>query len=470
MKTTKKLFSLLLAVMMIMALGVTAFAASNDGKIIISNPQSGATYTAYKVFDVTYDGDNYSYIASEAVKTLLESKVDGLTFEKNTSGTYTVTQSGNFSPATLAKYIKDNLADFRAAFEPGTNFEADGSTAVADNLARGYYFVTSSAGSVCELTTAKTVIIKDKNEKPVIQKTVDDTDQSVEVGQKLNYTIKGKVPSTVGYTEYTYEVSDTMTAGLTYGKDVKVVINGQDVTANVIVVPKNNGFTVNINMTEYKNDVDKDVIITYSATVNDSAIERNVETNSATLKYSNDPTDSTKTDTDTTKVDVYTFNVVVDKYKSGDDATKLSGAKFVLKNSNGKFYKYDATAKTVSWVDTQNEATEVKTDNNGAASFNGIQAGTYQLEETAAPEGFNPLTKDVEIVITDKDNVTVDGSASNPAANNLSVTASVANSTGTVLPETGGIGTMIFIIVGAIAVIGAGIFLVTNKRMSKESI
>ncbi len=471
MKTTKKLFSLLLAVMLIMALGVTAFAAGNDGKIIISNPQSGATYTAYKVFDLTYDENgNHSYTASAAVKDLLGGNVEGLSFTLNDLGTYNVEQTANFSAAALAKYIKENVEDL-TVFGTGTAFVTDGTTAVADNLARGYYFVTSSAGTVCELTNAKTVTIKDKNETPEIEKTVDDTDKTVEVGQKLTYNIKGTVPSTLGYTEYTYEVSDTMTEGLTFNNDVKVIINGNDVTANVDVVNNNNnGFTVTIDITKYRNDVDKDVKITYTATVNESAIDRNFETNSATLKYSNDPTDSTKTGTSDTKVDVYTFNIVVDKYKSGSTETKLANAKFVLKNSDGNFYKYDTANNTVSWVNTKNAATEVVTDENGAANFKGIQAGTYKLEETAAPDGFNPLTSDVVIVITSKDSATVAGEASNPVAANLSVTASVANSTGTVLPETGGIGTMIFIIAGAIAVIGAGIFLVTNKRMSKESI
>ena len=339
----------------------------------------------------------------------------------------------------------------------------------ASDLELGYYFVAGTSGTVCELVTAKDVSIKDKNETPEIVKTVDDADKTVEVGQVLTYTITGKVPSTKGYTEYKYEVADTMSAGLTFNNDVSVTINGVDVTADTTINDTANGFTVSIDMMDYQDMIDKDVVITYTATVNEGAIQRDKENNTATLTYSNNPSDKTSTDTSTTEVDVYSFNIVIDKYKTGSEETKLENAKFVLKNAEGKYYKYDAAAKKVEWVADKADATEVTTSATGEASFEGLEAGTYYLEETAAPNGYNPLAGDIEVVITDKDTATVDGNASNPATH-LSLTAKVANSSGTILPETGGIGTMIFIVVGALAVLGAGIFLVTNKRMSKEAI
>ena len=90
------------------------------------------------------------------------------------------------------------------------------------------------------------------------------------------------------------------------------------------------------------------------------------------------------------------------------------------------------------------------------------------LEETAAPAGYNQLIKDITIVLKEDGSATIDDAASTPEADR-SLTAGVANSTGTMLPETGGIGTVIFVALGALAVICAGVFLVTNKRMSKES-
>ena len=160
------------------------------------------------------------------------------------------------------------------------------------------------------------------------------------------------------------------------------------------------------------------------------------------------------------EVEVFSFNIVINKYAADNESTKLGGAKFVLKNAEGKYYKYDATTKAVTWVDDKSSATEVITDDNGAARFDGLQAGTYYLEETAAPAGYNQLIKDITIVLKEDGSATIDDAASTPEA---------ANSTGTMLPETGGIGTVIFVALGALAVICAGVFLVTNKRMSKES-
>ena len=165
---------------------------------------------------------------------------------------------------------------------------------------------------------------------------------------------------------------------------------------------------------------------------------------------------------------MFSFNIVINKYATGNESTKLAGAKFVLKNNEGKYYKCDAATKAVSWVAGKADATEVSTDANGAARFDGLQAGTYSLEETVAPAGYNQLTKDITIVLDQNGSATIDGAASAPGADH-SLTTGVANSTGTVLPETGGTGTVIFVALGALAVICAGVFLVTNKRMSKES-
>ena len=473
MKTTRKLFTVLLALTMTLALAVSAFAAGT-GSITITNPQGNHTYTAYKIFDVTYSGKNYSYTISDTdaafstVKAYAEVSANGLNLTQvaNTNK-YNVSVGESFSAASFAQYLKDNVSSLG---DTGTAFVEDGGTVKASGLALGYYFVAGTSGTVCELATAQDIQIRDKNEAPQIEKTVDDADGTVEVGQKLTYTITGKVPSTKGYSKFTYQVTDTMTEGLTFNNDVKVTIGGTDVThdANTTITPNGNGFVVSINMMNYQKQIDAPVVITYTATVNEKAIQRDTETNTATLKYSNNPADSNSTGETTVKVDVFSFNIVINKYAAGDENTKLAGAKFVLKNNDGKYYKYDAATKTVTWVADKSAATEVTTDKNGAARFDGLQAGTYYLEETAAPDGYNQLTKDIKIVLDKNGSATIDDAASTPGTDH-SLTAGVANSTGTMLPETGGIGTAIFVALGALAVICAGVFLVTNKRMSKES-
>lgn len=470
MKTTRKLFTVLLALAMTLALAVSAFAA-DTGSITITNPQGNHTYTAYKIFDVTYSGDNYSYTISDTdaafstVKTYADVAANGLklTAVANTNK-YNVSIGTGFSAASFAQHLKTNVGSLGT----GTAFTKVDNTMKASGLALGYYFVSGTSGAVCELDTAKNIEIRDKNEVPQIEKTVNDNDGTVEIGQKLTYTITGKVPSTTGYTEFTYQVTDTMTKGLTFNEDVKVTIGDTDVTADATITNNENGFVASVNMMKYQGQIDAPVVITYTATVNEKAIVNDKETNTAVLKYSNDPANKDSYKESTVTVDVFSFNIVINKYATGNENTKLEGAKFVLKNNEGKYYKYDAATKAVTWVDDKSAATEVSTDANGAARFDGLQAGTYSLEETVAPAGYNQLTKDIIIVLDENGSATINGAASAPGTDH-SLTTGVANSTGTVLPETGGTGTVIFVALGALAVICAGVFLVTNKRMSKES-
>ena len=471
MKTMRKLFTVLLALAMTLALAMPAFAAGT-GSITITNPQEGKTYTAYKIFDVSYDADgHYAYTISgtdpafSTVKAYADTPTNGLILTAVAgTGKYNVSVGTKFSAASFAKYLQTKVTTLGTC----TDFAKDGTTGKVkvSGLDLGYYFVSGTSGTVCELATAKDIEIRDKNEAPQIEKTVNDDDLTVEIGQKLTYTITGKVPSTTGYNKYTYEVSDTMSTGLTYNKDATVTIDGTEVTG--AITNSENGFVASVDMTKYQGKIDKPVVITYTATVNKDAIKRDKETNTATLKYSNNPADETSFDKSSVKVDVFSFNIVIDKYATGSESTKLEGAKFVLKNAEDKYYKCDDTTKAVTWVTAKDDATVVTTDADGAAHFNGLQAGTYKLEETAAPAGYNQLTKDITIMLNKDGTATIDGDPSAPDANH-SLTAGVANSTGTVLPETGGTGTVIFVVLGALAVICAGVFLVTNKRMSKVS-
>lgn len=471
MKTMRKLFTVLLALAMTLALAVPAFAADTTGSITITNPQGDRTYTAYKIFDVTYSGDHYSYTISDTdaafttVKAYADVTANGLTLTPvGKTGKYNVSTGDSFSAASFAQYLKTNAGSLGT----GTAFTQVGNTMKASGLTPGYYFVSGTSGTVCELATAKDIQIRDKNEAPQIEKSVDDADRTVEIGQKLTYTITGKVPSTKGYTEYTYELTDTMSEGLTFNKDVKVTIGDEDVTTAAAITKNGNGFVASVNMMDYQGQIDKPVVITYTATVNEKAIQRNEETNTATLKYSNDPANKNSFKESSVEVEVFSFNIVINKYAAGNESTKLEGAKFVLKNAEGKYYNCDTATKAVTWVVGKADTTEVTTDVNGVARFDGLQAGTYKLEETAAPAGYNQLIKDITIVLKEDGSATIDDAASTPEADR-SLTAGAANSTGTMLPETGGIGTVIFVALGALAVICAGVFLVTNKRMSKES-
>lgn len=243
-----------------------------------------------------------------------------------------------------------------------------------------------------------------------------------------------------------------------------VTVDGVTLDAGKYVLNQtDNGFTLTIKVMELQEKVGKEIKVTYTAVTNDNAVTV-ISKNSATLTYSNNPTDSSKTTTTPEDIEtVYSAKLVIDKYQKDDESKKLANAKFVLKNAEGKYYKYTAATESaaakVEWVENQTDATEVTTDDNGAAVFNGLKDGTYHLVETAAPAGYNLLATEVEVVINGADATEVDLSS-------LTATAKVKNSTGTTIPETGGIGTTIFYVAGGLLVLGAVILLITKKRMS----
>ena len=138
----------------------------------------------------------------------------------------------------------------------------------------------------------KDITIHDKDVAPVISKTHDDADSTVYVGQKVNFTITGVIPATVGYNEYTYLITDEMTPGLDLDGDITVKVDGvviNDSTVSINKASNKKSFTVTITVSAYSAKVGKDIVVTYSAIVNKNAIERDKETNTVTLKYSNDP-------------------------------------------------------------------------------------------------------------------------------------------------------------------------------------
>ena len=226
-----------------------------------------------------------------------------------------------------------------------------------------------------------------------------------------------------------------------------------------------------IDMTQYQKYVGKTVTITYKAKVTEDAVMgQGGNKNKAELVYSNNPQNpNDTTTTPPSEVTVKTFNITIEKQEKGNPDKKLENAKFVLYKYDTDaqtklYYHYNTDEKKVSWVKLgeggvesdlgaaikSGKITEVTTNAQGKANFNGLAAGDYYLHETQAPDGYNLMTTDQKVTITED----------KTQEENL---VAVENAAGTELPEAGGIGSTIFYIVGG-ALMLAGVVLLMRKR------
>lgn len=482
MKHARKLTSLLLALVMVFALAVTVAAeeatgTTGTGSITVDNPVADKTYTAYKIFDVTYNGDNYSYTIDsssdwyDAVNSYATDPAHGLNLTQvEGTTTYVVTTTNAFSAPPFADALKAAVNG-----KTGKTLAVAGGKVTVTGLDLGYYFVTSTTGALCNLTTTNpNANIHDKNDMP-FKKEVDKT--NVDVGQTVTFKITGKVPDYTGFKEYTYLVTDTMSKGLTFNKDtVEVTVGGAKVDDCTTTVDTTNANKFTVLIPVLNRTIGAEIVVTYTATVNKEAIAV-ISTNEAKLTYSNNPTTGETKDSEPVVQKVYTSKIAIEKVeKLADGATttpkKLEGAEFVLykeettgNTKTTKYYKWNATDKKVEWFAEKDQADVKKTDINGAASFDGLADGTYYLVETKAPAGYNQLDKPVKVEVHVGEN-----NAPVTSDTQLTVTAKVENQAGTLLPSTGGMGTTIFYVLGAVLVVGAGVLLVTKKRMSQSEI
>ena len=330
------------------------------------------------------------------------------------------------------------------------------------------------------------------------------------IGEAVTFHLIGLVPDMSRYDTYKYIFHDTLSDGLTAPADntIKVyrsddqIVDGSDVDVTAAFTKNVSGQQITVSIDNLKSieNIAKGqyIIVEYTATLNTGAvIGLDGNPNTVYLEYSNKPNQSAAGDTDNTgntpkdKVIVFTYELDTTKVDGQNTETKLKDAKFVLLNAGkNQVAKVDANNKLVGWetVDPENVTTwpagsELTSDGNGLFKVIGLDAGTYKLREIVAPAGYNLLSQDITVVITaaTANRQTWGGTASD-ALTGLSVKAdetngtgdtstgiasiTIANNKGNTLPETGGIGTTVFYVLGSILVIGAVVLLVSKKRMN----
>lgn len=532
-KLVSRFMAVLMAMTMILSMSMTAFAAeASKGTLTVNNTVAGKTLDLYQIFTATKNGDNVAYTLNDAYEGFFQSKISGastLTGEalSEKAYEYVKTQVGedgkngvNFAKEMLT-WILSHTSAVDATHKTVTT--ATGSTEIA-NLAYGYYVVyplgatdtsaapgngqnyTSVASLVSVTDTNATVNMK-SNYPTVVKKVNDKTADDVNIGDTVTYTLTSKVPDMTGYTSYVFNFKDTLSAGLTFkeitsvtvgaGENVQNVTEGTgDNTYRLAQTGQNITITMNNFLASNANKVGQEIKVTYTVTLNKDAVTGfDANKNSATVEYSNKPGTDNKGESEPSIVDVHTFNFTIFKYYlKGADKTGLANAEFELYKANEAGDAADENAK-INIVDegkgvyrqaTADEAkvtgftsAKIVSDDDGKVLVKGLDAGSYYLRETKAPEGYNKLLSDIKIEIkpvydetTGKlTSYSVDYTYNGTKTTGTAITSkdnspevAVENKTGAQLPSTGSKGALMVTLAG-IVLFGA---LTASKAFGKK--
>ena len=460
MKSIKKLICMLF----MLVLSVVNVSAAEKGTITINKAIVNESYNIYKVLDLeTYDkvNNHYIYRAASGWETFLDGATDYLEARNENGDKYYVWKDGvdksrakEFAEKAY-KYAKDNN------ITPTITKKAASTSVVFDNLDLGYYLVDSSVGALLHLTTTNpTATVNEKNtlnpnvDKNVLENSTGEYGKENDdiIGSTINY--KSTITTGAGYGSYV--LYDKMDTGLTFNSNSVIVKIGDDVvdvnnyevktnvTGYTFVVEFNNEFIL-------KQPKNTNIDVYYTATLNkDATIEGDGNINETFLKYGN----NIETDKKRTITYTYAFEII----KTNKEGVELTGAEFKLLDKNGNEIKVvlkDEVSNTYR-VATGNEiGVTIKA---GKATIEGLDKDSYKLKEVVSPEGYNKLTSPVEFSVNGKTNVTI-------IERTL---VNVINYTGSELPETGGIGTKLFITSGLSLVLICGLVLVTKLRLYKN--
>ena len=504
MKLIKKMLAIMFAFMMVVGMGTKVNAEENGsttesaGKITINNAMAGQTYSIYKVLELeSYDKVNglYSYKPATDWNSFFDSTIDEDTQKPKGAGSAYITIDSNGYATWIAGITDADKATFaKLALEyaknkpitPVTEKKIENKTLEFKGLEFGYYLVDSSVGALCGLdTTNPNATINEKNGTPTVEKKVKE-DSTNEFGLSntadIGQTVEFQTTITAQAGAQNYVLHDKMSNGLTFdANSVSVSLKKNDSEQTTTLRNNDNKDyvlkTFELGETDptctFQIEFTKDfcdslnagdqIIVSYSAMLNENAVVGNAgNKNDTWLKYGNS-TETTHSNTTT-----YTFEIPVFKYtKKGSNETPLAGAKFTLsKNSSGSspinlIKVSDGTETTeltyrVAKTNKENSVTDITTPSKGKFVIQGLDADTYYLTETEAPKGYNKLANPITVVIAEDGKVSLDGKEV--------TTVNVENKTGTLLPSTGGMGTTMIYMAGAILVIASGIALVSKKK------
>lgn len=506
-------------VMLASALPTKAFAAGTTGNLTITSQSAefkGKEVKAWQMFSatVTADSKNASYTLNAAWEPFFTTVIGGdmadLSGEELSQAAIAhvngLGSDDSDNVIAFAKKAADWAKKNGVSATKTVNAVASGDSYVAtfESLAFGYYVVSPQAGStdvtapirktdaILVNVVKATQNVDLKSEYPTVDKKVenDKDNVSAEIGKKLTFTLKSTVPDVSEYTKYRFAFKDELSKGLTFGEFVSVKINNLDVSTTDYVTesgqPNPEGKTAlsvifgaedggdRDAKTLFTDKAGQEIVVTYTAYINADAVVGQAIPNNAKVEYSTNPDGSGKGTSIPSVTNQYDFGF---KLKKTDGESPLAGAQFELRHSAEgtaiNLVRVEDGVYRLALESDNDKVTTVTTGDTGVIEFRGLAAGDYYLAETQPPSGFNKLAKPEKITITD---TTTDGANPswtvkvNDAGDAIEGSAgklpevTVVNNKGSLLPETGGMGTIAFTVVGAAVVVGGVAWAVRRKN------
>lgn len=510
----KRVFAAAAAIATVFGLAATTVVTANaadNATLTVSTTDAkfaGKTVNAYKMFSATVSGDGraVSYTLTDEWKpffkdglgltgvtdTNVNDKANEYVAKLKNDGTGLAafaTKASNWAQNTV-NGIKTNKTTTVSSNAAGGQY-----TATFTGLDYGYYVVAVPGATVADTKSQYATLVSVgstnvdatiKGALPTVVKKVNgESATSAKIGDPLTFTLTSTIPDMSAYSAYTFNFKDTLSKGLTFKQVDSVKVEGANSSLtegadySVTTTSKTSGETLlTVAMNEFKKqqaNVGKTITVTYTATLNkDAVVGGHGNTNSATIQYSNDPSNGGFGESEPSKVRVFTYGFTVDKYTGDsypDKAVRLAGAKFTLAPKDGgeaiRFVQVNAGNATTNAVyrvakdDDTVTTTTITTPENGKVDFQGLKNGEYTLTETEAPAGYNKLASAIGVKVdgrndgTDTTDATVtynndNGNVYGEQASNGVIP--VRNKSGVVLPGTGGMGTIAFTVIGVLVI------------------
>ena len=416
--------------------------STSEGTVTLKKTDVNGNALAGVSFKLEKQNDSgWTLVKNGALDTYTTNASGEIVFANLAFGAYRLTET-----AALDGYILDNRpVEFTIDVNSNITCSDSRSTVTSDSDASG-------------------LTITMKNEKPTISKTATTSNTAAGVGSVVAYKLEADIPLSIADLT-TYSITDVPTNLKDDVASITVKVDGADMSSGAYdKAASGNGFKITFDPEQMAAYAGKKVVITYNATVLSGAAAAGKATNEATLTYTNNIVEKTTNevkDDDT----VYNFAINIVKYKDAiADANKIAGVEFALYSDEELTDQIKVSGSAgVYTVDPAGTAT-LTTATGGKLEIKGLPAGTYYLKETKTIDGYNLLSGAVVIDL----NVTVEESGSsvtyklgNETLAGNAVSQNIINKKGFTLPQTGGVGTLMFILIGGVLMAG-GIVLLTN--------